>query len=71
MLLPNLPVKTLGGKFFWKTIDFRNGWQLQQHIFTEHYRIIDSEQVRQAWSLDYVEIYAAFRKFTRHNLIET
>lgn len=70
MLLPNLPVKTFGGKLFWQTIETRLGWQLQQNILTEHYRIIDSENVRQAWSYDWVMINAAFKKFTHINLID-
>ncbi|MCM3081919.1 hypothetical protein [Brevibacillus invocatus] len=64
MLYPNLPTKTLGGSFFWDTLDRRNGWKLQKNIMTEHYRILDPENVRQAWSNDEVEMWHAFRKFT-------
>ncbi len=64
MLFPNLPIKTLGGNFFWDTLDRRNGWKLQKSLITEHYRILDPEDVRQAWSNDKVEIRHAFRKFT-------
>ncbi|MDH4619248.1 hypothetical protein [Brevibacillus sp. AY1] len=46
MLLPNLPTKTLGGSFFWDTLDRKNGWQLQKNLITEHYRILDPENVR-------------------------
>jgi len=41
MLFPNLPTKTLGGSFFWDTIEKRNGWKLQKNIITEHYRILE------------------------------
>ena len=64
MLFPNLPTKTLGGNFFWDTLDRRNGWKLQKSRITEHYRILDPEDVRQAWSNDKVKIWHAFHKFT-------
>lgn len=70
MLYPNLPTKTLGGEIFWETLQSRNNWKLQQNIFTEHYRIIDPEQIRQAWSRDYEGIRKTFRKFTNQSLIE-
>ncbi|MED1952327.1 hypothetical protein [Brevibacillus centrosporus] len=64
MLFPNLPTKTLGGSIFWDTLDRRNCWKLQKNIITEHYRILDTENVRQAWSNDEVEMWHAFWKFT-------
>ena len=70
MLYPNLPTRTLGGEFFWETLESRNGWRLQQNIFTEHYRIVDPELIRQAWSKDLDVIRKTFRKFTQQNLIE-
>lgn len=62
MLYPNLPTRTLGGEIFWETL-------LQQNIFTEHYRIVDPELIRQAWSRDLDVIQKTFRKFTHQNLI--
>ena len=69
MLFPNLPVKTLGGQVFWQTIESQNGWKLQQNIFTEHYRIIDPENIRQGWSNEWNDIRDIFKKFTgnHHN----
>ncbi|SFJ83664.1 hypothetical protein SAMN05518846_10617 [Brevibacillus centrosporus] len=64
MLFPNLPTKTLGGSFFWDTLDRRRGWKLQKNIITDHYRILDPENVRQAWSNDHAEMLHAFGKFT-------
>jgi len=64
MLFPNLPIRTQGGWFFWTIIDSKKGWKLQQHVLTNHYRILDKENVRQAWSLDEHEIRRAFRKYT-------
>jgi hypothetical protein len=63
-MLPNLPWKTAGGKVFWDTLETRNGWKLQCNIFTNHFRIIDPENIRQAWGLDEQEIRRTFNKFT-------
>ncbi|NTU22469.1 hypothetical protein HPY28_19285 [Brevibacillus sp. HB1.2] len=63
MLLPNLPTKTMGGKMFWNTLDFSNGWKLQQNLFTGHLRILDQDDVRQAWGLDESNFRHTFRNF--------
>ncbi len=48
-LMPNLPMPTLGGEVFWNTITERDGWRLQQNLFTQHARILNSSDVRIAW----------------------
>ncbi|NGQ95596.1 hypothetical protein G3578_10560 [Brevibacillus sp. SYP-B805] len=63
MLYPNLPIKTAGGKVFWDTLDRRNGWKLQQNMFTGHFRILDPDDVRQAWGTDESEMWRTFRNF--------
>jgi len=63
MLFPNIPTKTLGGTMFWNTLDRRNGWKLQQNMFTQHYRILDPDNVRQAWGQDEGEMWRTFRMF--------
>lgn len=64
MFFSNIPTKTLGGSFFWNTLDSRGSWKLQRNIITEHYRILDPENVRQAWSDDDAEMWKTFQKFT-------
>lgn len=66
MLLPNLPIKTMGGKMFSDTLDRRNGWKLQQNLITGHFRILDQDNMRQAWGLEESRIKQAFRKFTEY-----
>jgi pimeloyl-ACP methyl ester carboxylesterase len=45
----NLKLKTLGGRQFWGDVaNFRN-WRIQQNIITQHYRLIDPDDVRHAW----------------------
>jgi hypothetical protein len=63
-MFPNLPTKTLGGKFFWRTLAEKNGWRLQQNVLTGHFRILDNENIRQGWGLSEDEIRHTFRKFT-------
>jgi len=41
--------KTMGGKVWWKLLEERNGFKIQQNIISQHYRILDSED-RRIWS---------------------
>lgn len=45
----NLPSKTLGGREFWGDVIHFHGWRIQQNALTEHFRLIDSDDVRHAW----------------------
>lgn len=47
--LPNIPMKTMGGKVWWTDIVSYNGWRLQQNRFTHHARILDNRDTRIAW----------------------
>lgn len=47
--LPNIPMRTLGGKQFWTDRIWRNGWKIQQNAITGHFRLIDPKRVRRAW----------------------
>lgn len=38
--------KTLGGKLWWREIDRRRGFILQQNVLSQHYRILDDEYFR-------------------------
>lgn len=44
--------KTLGGKVWWKQIEEKNTFILQQNVISKHYRIIDSEHYRWFSSFD-------------------
>lgn len=47
--------KTLGGKLWWREIERKNGYILQQNILSLHYRILDE---------DYFRIYSSFEEKT-------
>ena len=47
--MPNVDMKTLGGKVFWETLGEEQGWKLQKNKFTDHYRVLDPNDVRKAW----------------------
>lgn len=50
---PNIATKTLGGMQFWADVEHFHKWRIQQNVLTEHFRLLDGENVRQAWgSLD-------------------
>ena len=45
----NVPSPTLGGRQFWGDVTFRQGWRIQQNVFTEHFRLLDASDTRRAW----------------------
>lgn len=47
--LPNVPFPTLGGAQFWGDEYVYCGWRIQQNVFSGHHRLLDPEDVRQAW----------------------
>ena len=49
--------KTMGGKVWWKLIEERNGFKIQQNIISQHYRILDGEDRRicSSFKLDEIE----------------
>lgn len=49
---PKYP-KTMGGKVWWRIIEERNGYKLQQNIVSQHYRILNQEDERIRASFDF------------------
>ena len=47
--MPNIKMKTMGGKTFWDTLATYNGYKLQQNQITRHARILDKDNYRIAW----------------------
>lgn len=45
----NLQLSTYGGKQFWTDQQILAGWRLQQNAVTGHCRLLDPQDVRQAW----------------------
>ena len=45
----NLPLPTLGGLQFWADVQWQEGWRIQQHVETEHFRVLDAADIRRAW----------------------
>ena len=41
--------QTLGGRQFWGDVKFFQGYRIQQNVFTKHYRLLDSNDVRRMW----------------------
>ncbi|HIK92956.1 MAG TPA: alpha/beta fold hydrolase [Planctomycetes bacterium] len=39
-------IKTLGGMQFWGDLKFFQGWRIQQHVLTHHYRLLDPHDHR-------------------------
>jgi pimeloyl-ACP methyl ester carboxylesterase len=61
---PNLVMSTRGGEQFWSDELVYQGWRIQQNAFTGHYRLLDPEDVRQAWGT-YEQCRVAFDEMKR------
>ena len=53
---PRYP-KTMGGKVWWRTVETRAGFRIQQNILSQHYRVLDGEDGRVCSSFDLEEIH--------------
>ena len=47
--LPNMELKVANAGIWWKTLEVWEHWQLQRHVLTGHFRILDGNDVRKAW----------------------
>lgn len=47
--MPNIPFPTAGGETFWDDVYESGGWRVQVNKLTNHARILDENNVRQAW----------------------
>lgn len=47
--MPNVAMKTFGGKTFWADLANVGGWRVQENILFGNCRLLDPEDVRQAW----------------------
>ena len=45
----NVPMTTLGGKQFWGDEFIFHGWRIQRHVYTQHCRLLDPDDLRHAW----------------------
>jgi DNA-binding XRE family transcriptional regulator len=45
-------IPTLGGKVWWKDLENKNGYKIQQNIISNHYRILDNKYRRVCYSFD-------------------
>lgn len=51
-LMPNFKFPTLGGELLWNDMAECDGWRVQRNSFTGHCRILDRNDVRQAWGAE-------------------
>ena len=50
--MPNIEFPTMGGHVFWDTLAVEQGYKLQRNKFTNHCRILDSDDNRIAWGAE-------------------
>ncbi len=46
---PNWKTATLGGKQFWTDVRYADGWRVQMHSETGHFRLLNAKSERQGW----------------------
>lgn len=56
---------TLGGKIWWKDIQTKNGYIVQQNIISNHYRILDSNNRRICYSFELEYINQRFNELIK------
>lgn len=49
---PNALVPTMGGMQLWTDETLQGGWRVQRHVGTGHCRLLDNNDIRQAWGMD-------------------
>jgi DNA-binding XRE family transcriptional regulator len=57
--------RTLGGKVWWKELNRKDGFILQQNIISQHFRIIDQEDYRIYSSFDEDAAVLRFQEISR------
>lgn len=45
--------KTLGGHIWWKDIELKGNYKIQQNIISKHYRILNNKDMRICSSFDF------------------
>ncbi|WP_285767402.1 helix-turn-helix transcriptional regulator [Peribacillus sp. SI8-4] len=58
--------KTMGGKIWWKEIDYRGDFRLQQNLISNHYRILDQYDYR--WHSSFAKEESISRLIELHEL---
>lgn len=57
--------KTMGGKIWWRELESKNGFKIQQNIISQHYRILDSKDVRVSSAFELGIIKLRFDELTK------
>lgn len=54
----NWKLKTMGGRQFWTDVVYLSKWRIQRNAVTGHHRLLDPQNVRQAWgTLDQCKLH--------------
>jgi DNA-binding XRE family transcriptional regulator len=57
-------IPTLGGRIWWKDIETKNGYTIQQNMISNHYRILSSSCRRICYSFELEYIRKRFKEIT-------
>lgn len=67
--MPNIPLPTMGGMQVWEDLEVFAGWRLQHNLLTDHYRLLDYTDTRQAWGTR-ADCENAFAKAKDHHALK-
>lgn len=56
--------RTMGGIIWWKDIQTKNGYTIQQNYISQHYRIIDSERYNWFSTFEEEEVFIRWNELT-------
>jgi len=60
-------LKTMGGESWWKTLITKEGFRIQQHKISRHFRILDQEDYRIFFTYSKSEVSTEFEKYFGDN----
>ena len=55
--------KTMGGHIWWRVVEEREGYRIQQNIISQHYRALDREDRRICYSFGLEEIHRCLKEW--------
>lgn len=64
---PRRQLKTLGGEAWWKTMKSQDGFRLQQHKISRHYRVLDNENYRTYFTYSKTDAIKEFENYFGKN----
>ncbi|MGX2959710.1 helix-turn-helix transcriptional regulator [Peribacillus sp. JNUCC 23] len=63
--------KSMGGRVWWKEIEIKGDYRLQQNIISQHYRILDGENYRWYSSFEVEEAFIRLNELAQYEIVDS